>query len=986
MKRINFHRKSIIFKILIPVIAVMLLQVGFFYGSVVLSGSMTQLEENAFNSLNERTERRRNYLQDDMVSRWSNFETAFTQIASSTHDIVADYDPSAGFSKETATDFLQKSLNRLINLLRKNSVNGAYMILSGLFEEGTNRYGLYIRDIDPKSTPDNNSDLVLTVAPYEIASTAGIPFSNYSQSFQVDESLADSTDAYFFRPFLTYLGYREGAYENFGYWGMPRTLSSGRSVITYSVPLLISNKLLGVLGVDIEVNYIRDNYMPSRELAENAGSYVLVKKNADKTDYSLATSTGRTFARLFPNASTVSLGADAVYKNNYLFNGTEGKVYGNVHDLKLYNPNTPFVDEQWTLVGVMEEKTLMSFSRNFRETMLFSVAISTVLGLLVVGLTGYLITRPISSLITRVRGSDPEKSLELGKVNIYESDELVGEIQSLNERIVDSAGKLSEILSLAEVEIGAFEYDKIKKKVFFTEKFFSMLDVDAEGSQGYVDSKQIHGMFESANLELEEVEEDEYLYRLNRGEGKVRYLRIKMTENEFRKIGVLTDVTKEIEERRRIQCERDFDSLTHLYNRRAFWSAMDRLWEHPEKIGVAALVMMDVDNLKYVNDTYGHDVGDEYIRQFGSVLRRLIPYNVLLARRSGDEFFVFFYSFPNEEEIRTLISQLREWFAETFLVLPNQEQMRLRASGGVSWYPRDTCDPDALVKYADFAMYKVKNTVKGEFMDFNKEDYSRESFLLEGQEQLNKLIDGEMVEYHFQPIVDVADGSVFGYELLMRPLSGTFFKTPLEVLMLAKTQSKLSKIEKLTWRCALRTCRDRKKELPAGCRLFINSIPNQILSAEDLAVIEKEYGEFLSRVVVEFTEEEKRVEQVTHRKIFIAKRWDALLAVDDFGTGYNSEATLLELNPAFVKIDMFIVRNIDKDASRRQIFSTLAAGAHSRGIKVIAEGVETAEELRTLIRLGADYVQGYYLGKPAVMPAPVPESVRLGIWGKGGRQ
>lgn len=83
---------------------------------------------------------------------------------------------------------------------------------------------------------------------------------------------------------------------------------------------------------------------------------------------------------------------------------------------------------------------------------------------------------------------------------------------------------------------------------------------------------------------------------------------------------------------------------------------------------------------------------------------------------------------------------------------------------------------------------------------------------------------------------------------------------------------------------------------------------------------------------------------------------------------------------------MFIVRNIDKDASRRQIFSTLAASAHSRGIKVIAEGVETAEELRTLIRLGADYVQGYYLGKPAAMPAPVPESVRLGIWGKGGRQ
>ncbi len=964
----------------------MLLQVVFFYGSVVLSGSMKQLEENAFNSLNERTEMRRNYLQDDMVSRWSNFETTFTQIANATEDIVENYDPAVGFTEETATAFLEKSLNRLINLLRKNSVNGAYLILSGLFEEGNERYGLYLRDLDPKSTPENNSDLILNIAPYKIASAAGIPFSNYSQTFTVDESLKDSTDAFFFRPFLTYLSYREGVYENFGYWGMPRTLASSRTVITYSVPLLISNKLLGVLGVDVEVNYIRDNYMPSRELSDNAGSYVLAVKKTDEPEYSLAASTGRTFARLFPNASAVTLGGNAVYDNNYLFDGGVGRVFGNVHALKLYNPNTPFVGEQWTMIGVMEESTLMSFSRNFGKTMLFSVAVSTVLGILIVVLTGFLITRPISSLITRVRGSDPEKSLELGKVNIYEIDELVGEIQSLNERIVDSAGKLSEILSLAEVEIGAFEYDKIKKKVFFTEKFFAMLDVDAEGAQGYVDNKKIAGIFDSAPLELEEVEDDEYLYRLNRADNAVRYLRIKMTENEFRKIGVLTDVTKEVEERRRIQYERDFDSLTHLYNRRAFWSAIDKLWEHPEEIRTAALVMMDVDNLKYVNDTYGHDVGDEYIRQFGSVLRRLIPYNVLLARRSGDEFVIFFYGFPNEEEIRSLISQLREWFAETFLLLPNQEQMRLRASGGVSWYPRDTCDPDALVKYADFAMYKVKNTVKGEILDFDREEYSRESFLIEGQEQLNKLIDGEMVEYHFQPIVNVSDGSVFGYELLMRPLAGTFFKTPIEVLTLAKMQSKLSKIEKLTWRCALRTCRDRKKELPEGCRLFINSIPNQIMTPEELKTLENEYGELLSRVVIEFTEEEKRVEQVTHRKIVLAKKWNACLAVDDFGTGYNSETTLLELNPAYIKIDMFIVRNIDKDASRRQIFETLAAHAHSRGTKVIAEGVETAEELCTLIGLGADYLQGYYLGKPAALPAQVSESVRLEIWGKGGRQ
>ena len=396
---------------------------------------------------------------------------------------------------------------------------------------------------------------------------------------------------------------------------------------------------------------------------------------------------------------------------------------------------------------------------------------------------------------------------------------------------------------------------------------------------------------------------------------------------------------------------------------------------------VAALIMLDLDNLKHINDTYGHDYGDEYIRCAANVLKKFIPYQSVIARMSGDEFYAFFYGYENKDQIRRIVEDLKETMKNAILPLPDNHLFRVRASGGIAWYPDDSTSYEQLIKYVDFAMYSAKNNIKGEFSEFDISSYHKEAYLLHNQNALNRLIEEELVEYYFQPIVNAADGTVFAYEALMRSKISAF-KSPVEILALARSQSKLYQIERLTWFKSLEAFDEKQADF-AGCKLFINSISNQILSDDDISLLEQQYLPYLKQVVVELTEEEKVNEKFTVKKQQCSQRWNAAIALDDFGTGYNGESVLLSLSPNYVKIDMSIVRGIDSDESRQKIFQNLVSYSHERGIKVIAEGIETHEEMVTLLQNGVDYMQGYYLGLPHIDPLPLIEERRkeiLAVW------
>lgn len=382
--------------------------------------------------------------------------------------------------------------------------------------------------------------------------------------------------------------------------------------------------------------------------------------------------------------------------------------------------------------------------------------------------------------------------------------------------------------------------------------------------------------------------------------------------------------------------------------------------------------MFDLDNLKFINDVYGHDWGDLYIKEAGRVVDEVLKGKGFYARISGDEFLAFVDACPDRAAVEDLFDTFRVALDASSIVAPDGKALKVRASMGAAFYPQDAVDFAHLREYADFAMYMAKSSRKGELFMFDRQSYEEKSFIVNSKEDLNRLLEENLVEYHFQPIVDMRVGEVVAYEALMRSQLDTI-STPDQVLTLARSQSKLYRIERLTFFGALEAF-SRYPEAH-GVTLFVNSIATQRLSADDEMALSEHYPDLLRNLVIEIIESDYSRAMALYKES-LAKRFGARLAIDDFGSGYNGETSLLDYHVDFVKIDMEIVRNIDTAKDRQDIARNLIGYAHDRGIRVVAEGVETEAELRTVRALGVDYVQGFLVGRPAPEPCDISDEAK----------
>ena len=429
-------------------------------------------------------------------------------------------------------------------------------------------------------------------------------------------------------------------------------------------------------------------------------------------------------------------------------------------------------------------------------------------------------------------------------------------------------------------------------------------------------------------------------------------------------------------ERRRIEHERDYDILTGLYNRQAFRRACEELFAHPEKLGHAALVMTDLDNLKQINDTYGHDWGDQYLRQTGRCLAQSVPSGTLCARLSGDEFLLFFYGYRSRGEIRRKLEELREALHASTSTLPNGSELHISISAGVAWYPKDSTNYNTLKKYADFAMYQVKHSEKGEMREFDAGMYNQEAYALQTRNEFEEMLRQEAVDYYFQPIFSARSGRVVAYEALMRPRMPTL-RSPLAVLKLARELGRLYDVEHLTIFKASETFQDlrRKGLIREDALLFVNSIASVSLNDGDVQEYKKHYADLLPDFVVEITEEEELDLKELERKRYVPGA-SGTVALDDYGSGYSNGNSLLTIEPRYVKVDVSIIRSIDTNADKQQFLTGLVTYAKPRSIQVLAEGVETMAELQKVLELGVDLLQGYGCARPAPVPGPIaPEAM-----------
>ncbi|MEG1684289.1 MAG: EAL domain-containing protein, partial [Oscillospiraceae bacterium] len=275
-------------------------------------------------------------------------------------------------------------------------------------------------------------------------------------------------------------------------------------------------------------------------------------------------------------------------------------------------------------------------------------------------------------------------------------------------------------------------------------------------------------------------------------------------------------------------------------------------------------------------------------------------------------------------------------------------------------------EPEELMRYADFAMYQGKHTIKGGIREFDSQIYQEQSYLFTGKEELYTVLDEQLFTYAFQPIVSAADGSIYGYEALMRP-GGKTLNSPDKLLNLAQMEGQLYKVERNTFYTVLGLA-SLYRELFQKCKLFLNSVPNQVLKETEYEELTHLYADCLDCLVIEITESESINDASLSRKKDLVKQWGALLALDDYGTGYANDMLLLNLEPNLIKIDRFLVDGIETDKNKLDLVKKTIAFAAEREISVIAEGVETESQLRVLLAAGIDLIQGYYVAKPMPLP------------------
>ena len=216
------------------------------------------------------------------------------------------------------------------------------------------------------------------------------------------------------------------------------------------------------------------------------------------------------------------------------------------------------------------------------------------------------------------------------------------------------------------------------------------------------------------------------------------------------------------------------------------------------------------------------------------------------------------------------------------------------------------------------------------------------------------------------------------YEALMRS-DMEALRSPATIMKLAQEQGALCEIERLTFRKALEEFdKLRSKNLvDRQALIFINSIASVCLRREDSEYMDQRWHELRRQMVIEITEEE----EINHEALEVKRHapgFSGMFALDDYGSGFANENSLLELSPRFIKVDIAIIRGIDTSPDKQQILRNVVAYAHPRSMKIVAEGVETAAELRTVIELGADLLQGYFLARPAIVPGDIaPEAVAI---------
>lgn len=977
--------KSVFQTIFVALIAVLIVETTLLATTLTGIRLPQHLNKNAEDILNKQISNRQSYLEDFLLEA-QDLSTVSEQINNTTLSMLKSGEISYRYldsDSDRSYPLLQAISDHLVQQLRLKSVTGIFVVINthnlDYRTDGDRLPGIYIRDMDPNAPiSERNGDLSYVFCPTKLVQSTKI---STDACWQPTLEYTKESCDFLYQPFQrVWSGQGRLDAQDYGRWSTQsfRIQGDSQDVITYTQPLILPDgRIYGVVGVELMVSYLQKQ-LPYPELENNGtAAYVLAVSDSKKPQTNVTLTEVVGAAKNTEPSYEKSFAATDSGKPLMLEDETS---YSYAAPLTLYSRNAPFSHEQWYLVGTVPTAQLFEFSASVQSILTLTVLLTFAVGSIFSFLASRRLATPIAKLSAQVTAARKSGSTipQLPPTGIQELDQFSSEFAQLSQDVLYTSMKFSRIMNMASVELGGYEKRPDSETVYVTDNFFPMLGMPQIGNQSLT-NKQFDSILETLLLRAEPFESGRII-TVPRADGSLRYILLRSASENDVQVGLVEDVTAALVERRRIEHERDYDVLTGLLNRWAFWRKCNDLCAIPNILNHAAFVMMDLDNLKHINDTYGHDWGDRYLQLAGQCLTENTPHNnTICARLSGDEFLVFLYGFETAGGLDLALEKLHLAFSRYTLLFPDGASMEIQTSIGVSRYPEDSTDIQELRKYADFAMYQVKRGHKNDMQTFDVGAYNRDIYDAQQRKEFHQMLAEGAVTYHFQPLFSSADGTPKAYEALMR-VQMSALRSPATVMKLARETDRLYEVEHLTFSKACNSYQRLRfqNRVDHNAKLFINSIANVHLTDEDFQEIMDANSNLLPQLVVEITEEEELNPEVLETKRRQLGGVGAF-ALDDYGSGYSNSNTLLVLAPDYIKVDLTIIRDIDKDPDKQQLVVDIVQYAHDRGRQVVAEGIETPEELRCVIDLGVDLLQGYYLAKPAVIPPAIAPEAKLVI-------
>jgi diguanylate cyclase (GGDEF)-like protein/PAS domain S-box-containing protein len=435
----------------------------------------------------------------------------------------------------------------------------------------------------------------------------------------------------------------------------------------------------------------------------------------------------------------------------------------------------------------------------------------------------------------------------------------------------------------------------------------------------------------------------------------------------------LYDLTERKQAERRLTHLAHFDVLTDLPNRAAISEQIERqinvARRHEQRL---AVVFLDLDYFKQVNDSLGHEAGDELLCVIASRLRATVRDSDMVGRLGGDEFVILL------AEIRELSDVVRVAAKIQFECLKpvhlHGHELRVGISLGVSLYPDDGADPRSLLRYADSAMYRAKAAGRNMLQFYRQEMTNGMEQRLRLGASLRNAVEQDQFELYFQPIISFDSLLPYGAEALLRWQHPQFgIMGPDEFLPLAEDIGLAAELGKWVLEAACRAAMAWPCSGAHAPQLAVNVSPSQFRQGDLATLVKKALavsGLPAARLCLEITEQ-VALENSTwnHDILRCLKELGVQISIDDFGTGYSSLSYLIQFTPNEMKIDRSLIEHVCDDAEHAAIVKGAVAMAHSLQLKVVTEGVENAEQHAALHSMGCDLAQGYWYLRPCPAPA-----------------